>query len=425
VTGMFSRPRFILFMGTNQSTFGSVLTGANLGGFFGFASNDAFGSEAIVNYCESSIVANGGCSNLSANACYAQSSSGSFGTNTLYQGSVTSFNENGFTIAFPTSSPGHTVFYMAFCGGDGSHSLLYERSCDGVLLTDITVEPSIVVAVGQWRDTCHTLPKSTSTLPWYTHGMADVVGGSGILGAEWIYQTYSRNTLTQRWTNGVNQPGTNAILSGEHRPAPFNTAIGLGYLEANRLGTTLQLQGQIGGHDYAIGVLSEACQRMECGAVAAGTPGTTQNFTLSEIQVIPEAVVFINMESQPMVAANTPGRMGFGFSGLDTSFNQIDVGFLIDRSAGAMYQSGGRSWIPSVTSTQFSAGTVDFTPSSGHIGFTTQENDAGPGVSGWGGIRTYCDVTAPVEVALDPLNSLQWIGTWHVSRGGIPNSVPG
>jgi hypothetical protein len=387
VSGMSSQPRLVLFTGTNQSTFGTILTGSGLGGFIGFASNDTFGSTTIKNYCESAIMTGTGCSNLSERCCYAQTTNAAFGGATLYEATVTSFNADGFSISFSTGSGAHTVFYMAFCGIDGSHSFLYEKTIDGTLGVDIGTPPSVAVALSQWRDTGHTMPKSTSTLPWCSGGFGDVSGGSGSLVGEWLYQTYSKNNLTQRWTNGVNQPGSNAILGAENRPGPLQTTIGLGYLEATRAGNSIFVDGEVAGHDYAIAVLSEQCTRMEAGAVQAGTEGATQTFVLDQLGVAPEACVFINMESQPKVASDEPGRWGFGFAS-----PTFECSWLVDRSSSAMYQSTSYSWISSVSATAFSAGTTDFAPTSGQIGFVTVENAGGAGVSGFGAFATFCDI---------------------------------
>jgi hypothetical protein len=424
--GIQSRPRFILFTGTNRTENDLIVTSGQCGGFLGMACNDAFGSETIKNYCEFAMIANAQCSNLSERCAYAQSAIGSFGTNTLYEAIVTSFNEDGFSISFSTSSPSHVVSYMAFCGIDGSFSFPYETACDGdPFAIDVTVPPSLVVALGQWRGTCHTFPKSTSNQPWCSAGIADIAGGSGVLGAEWMYNTWSGgpNRLTQRWDTAVNQPGTIGIIGAVHAPFVFNTTLALGYLQAYRLVTTLGINedpGSGGQYDYAIAALSEACTRMECGKAVAGSVGSTQTFALTEIGSPVEAVFVMNVEAAPIIGSNQSGKWGFGFA---SPLNQMS--WIADGAQGCFYQTFQHGWASSVTPTDVSYGDVDFTPATNDIGFTTEGNGAGAGASMWGAFRTYCDFTAPIEVALDPVHQSQWIGTWHTSRGGVPNTVPG
>jgi hypothetical protein len=416
-----SRPRFILFTGTNRTENDVLVTSGQCGGFLGMACNDAFGSETIRNYCEWAMIANAQNSSLSENCAYAQSAIGSFGTNTLYQGQVTSFYDSllnpGFTITFTTSSPSHVVSYMAFCGIDGSMSFPYETACDGdPFLIDITVPPSLVVALGQWRNSCHVFPKSTSNQPWCSAGIADVAGGTGVLGAEWIYNTWSGgpNKLSQAWDNAVNQAGTTATLSAVSGPFVFNTTIPLGFIKAAVLGTTLNLNmdpGSGGGYDYAIAVLHSLCTRMECGGVGAGAEGSTQTFDLTEIGPPLEGVVTFNVEITPQIQANRSGRWGFGFA---SPLNQLS--WMADGEQGCFYQTFQHGWVSSVTPTAVSFGDVEFEPSSDDIGFTTIENGGGVGASLWGAFRTYCD--APPIVSFSGFLTTRPSGTQITTRGG-------
>ena len=310
ITGMVSKPQMILFTGTNQTAFETIVTSGQRGGFLGFASHDEFESEAILNYCESAILAgSNGQSSMSEDACYMQTGQGSYGTNILYRGSVTAFNEDGFTISFDVGSGSHKVFYMALCGMEGSAAWQYRRNCDGILSTDIGVAPSFLVALGQYRGgACHVLPISVSVLPWCSGGFADIAGGDSPQVGEYLYQGYAKHNLSQRWSNGINQPGATAKVGAEARPGPLGTAVALGTIQATASGTNVVLTGQSGGFDWVVGALSAACTRMDVGAVSAAAEGSEQTFDLGQIDGPAEAAVFINMESQPNAGVNTPGR---------------------------------------------------------------------------------------------------------------------
>lgn len=425
ITGMSSQPQMVLFTGTNQTAFETIINSGNRGGFLGFASHDEFESDTIVNYCVNALMAgSNGASSMSEDACYTQTAQGSYGTNILYRGSVTSFQDDGFTIAFDVGSGSHKVFYMALCGMEGSAAWQYRRDCDGILATDIGVEPSFLVALGQYRGgACHTLPISVSVLPWCSGGFADIAGGDNPLNGEYMYQTYAKHSLNQRWSNAVNLSSANAQVGAENRPGPLGTVVPLGTIEATRSGTSVVLDGRPGGYDWVVGALSAICTRMDVDVVGAGVEGGEQTFDLGQIGGPAEAAVFINMEFQPAVASNTPGRWGFGFA-----TPLYECSWLIDRSSGAMLQSTTYSWISSVTPSAFSAGTTDFVPPTDDIGFVTVENGGGTGASGFGAIRTYCDVTAPLLVSFSGFYENRPSGSQITTRGAPFNEgegVPG
>jgi hypothetical protein len=416
ITGMVSKPRLILFTGTNRDAFDSVITSGARGGFFGFACEASIIDPTIKNYCQFAMMGGGFCSNQSANCAYAQSAQGGFGANTLYQAQVVGLNSDGFTITFTTGAgAGYKIFYFAICDIDATHSFQHSSNCDGDPRDEnVGFEPSLVVQVGQWRDTCHTLPKSTSTLPWTSAGLADIAGGTGVLDAEWIMQSYTRNTLNQRWDNLINQPGVSAHISALSKPFVFGSDLALGYLLASTpASNTVRLNedpGSGSGFDFALAVTGRDCLRMECGKIIAQF--AEQTFTLTEIGEFVEGVVFINMEAEPQIQNNTSGRWGFGFATPD-----FECSWLNDLSAGAMYQTASHGWISAVSATQASYGDTDFAPPTGQIGFITQSLNAGGGATGFGAIKTFC--RGEFKVVLDPLRQGFLIGSWTSSRGGF------
>lgn len=425
VTGLPGTPGFIIFTGTNRTEYDSIVTTGARGGFIGFACSEIFDTPfpIIKNYSEFVMMAGGACSVLSENAIFAQHTAGSYNNAGLhlYRGSVTAFNPGSFDVNFAVSDPSSTIYYMAFCGIDGSASFIYEAAALGTSYDILINRPSsVVLAIGNWRGNGLTIPKITSSERWYQSAIADVAGGTGVLGAEWIYHTWSGgdSRLTQRYDNAVNQPGTVGHIGVLAEPFVFGTTIPLGFLEASQTGVddlTLHLEADYpGGDGYAIGVMSEVCVRMECAPVSAQpSPGSQTLETLTEIGSAEAVICFNDMENTPMIQANSDGRWGFGFA--TPSFQ---YGWACDNNGGGpFYQTENAAWISSLSATNISMGTIQFFSNS--VGFTTTANADGPGVFGMGAFRTYCDFTAPIEMALDPVLQGVPIGTWHTSRGGF------
>lgn len=411
---MTSKPRLILFTGTNQDTFDTILTtGVHgpLGGFFGFACENPLGS--IVQYVEAAILAGGQCSNLSEHAIYAQSAPGTHGTNTLIKGDVVALNDDGFKVNITDGTGDHRIFFMAFTDIDFIYPLLHATEVDGDPQDEILgFDPSFIVSLGQWRNSGHTFPKSTSAQAWMNVGFADVAGA-----AEWMFQGYSKAVrLGQRWDNVINSPGSDAHLAAMYSPWVFGSIIGLGYLLATvPTPGTLRLNQDPGvgasGFDFALAIAQEECLRMDVDDIQAQF--AEQTFNLNHVGGPPEGVLFINMESAPTIQSNQPGRMGFGFA-----VPTYGCSWLLDSSIGAMYQTADHSWISSLTATDVSYGDTDFDPPTNDIGFITQSLDAGGGRTAFGALKTFC--REPLLVSTSGLNLYRKVGMPITIRGGGP-----
>ena len=118
----------------------------------------------------------------------------------------------------------------------------------------------------------------------------------------------------------------------------------------------------------------------------------------------------------PSIALNNwrrfvDGRWGFGFA--TPTFESV---WACEGSDGAFFQSAGASWISQLTVAAASYGSVDFTPPSLDIGFTTDENAAGAGTAGWSAIKTYCD--QPPIVSFSGFLTTRPSGSQITTRGG-------
>jgi len=388
ITGLPDRPYCILFLGTNQTTYESAFTATYGGGFLGFAVEDGDGN--IHNYCEFAILTTGRCSNLTQTCARTMATAGGILVPPLYEASVTAITSDGFTVTFSQTASGYQIHYLAFWDIQPGNVFPYEPLCDGIVFpVDVGFPPAVYFALGQWRGTCHTFPKATSSSLWNAASMGDVVEPTS------TWTASARSTIAGYFHCGVDLAGgASTIYAGLADPfvvGSICTGVDrISHSDATEI--TLENVGCGDRYDWIHAQMSE-CMVGDClgKSLGAGAIDSEVELDFTARVGIPEAVILNNFQTAiPLGSLSAQKTWGFGFATPD-----YQCGFSISENDGSMYQSAVNSWVSKTFSTFASYGQVDFEPTSGDASLVVKGNAAGDGDIGLMGVITSCEDWIP------------------------------
>jgi hypothetical protein len=419
VTGFGTRPGCVLFFGTNQVTEDTTLLTPSpaWGGFFGWcASTSPASSDSFVSMAMLGGGGNAQCSHLAEQAVYMQSIADSFGSSVLYQATAT-LDPDGFTLNFSTGAGGGYKVHYLMIGGVGDAFIIPwgpSGACDFHPYTvDTGQVPGVFFSLGQWRDSCHLFPKSTTFTMWNNIAFGDLDEANRS-----VWSAFAQSSIGRNWSSGAEAGNPMTPLGAVGDPFFFGSIVtGTHYIRRVAPNSVeFEQQGAGDGYEHVTASFGGDCFRgdvSEVIGIGGGAIDSEVAISLPEIAGACEAVVFNNFQHAATTEFPGLNRLGIGFA-----TPTYQAGFSITAVDGSFFQSSQYSWVSKTSGIFASAGTVNFTPSFGDISLVTQLNDAGNGDIGLMGFKTLCPTGFPLLVSFSGAQLFRPSGSQITTRGG-------
>lgn len=364
VTGLGGTPKAVFFFGTNWTTEDSAITTNGSGMFRGMAAPEYDSPGTILQNAATICMTPAGNAHYEFDAAIWQLGTSGAAADIVYSAAFTSFDADGFTVAFDAGGSGYKIVYVAMMEAEECGAFI------GTYNNTITLgwKAGASLLHGAWSGP--TVSGDDRTQEFYGGGAYPTTTNTNWFGAGLTAMTFPLSGSAQYVNEIPNDPPHIRVATGGHFTGPF--------LVTSNIIAYPDYAGSI--NDFVIGGDSQDGGMVviwddEDSQTGNNTPATSQGntTTVTGLPFEPGLLITYTISDEPS-GQGTGGRGAAGMSVVTPKFQWCAT--IDGHSSQGAFQSFQRGFADVVNGSSVHAGTVELTDD-GFI-MTTEEDDVSP-----------------------------------------------